>query len=489
LTRAFAFFAVFLFVGVVVQTGFAPAARAETRVVESSVENAYPGDLIFHLKAAADVNITSISLTLSHGSGTSSALREPDPFTPASEVEVSVSVDVTSGNIQVPLSADVTYSWRITTADGNTFTSEPATFAYLPPDRDWQHIESGVMRVYYHGERERAARELLIAGQDAYDQMSALLQTKLEVVPVRVMMFVTEDEMNAAREGRSTTLDDFTQTCGLKVATDVVYVIQTCNSISTAEILRHELTHIIVEAAGEGPLSVMPAWLNEGTATYAQTTPGSGFEGAFNAATRTGRFLPFADMTVPANDPGNTNLFYGQSRAMVRFLVERGGPEDFARLFALMKDGTRYDRALEQVYGFDVAGFQAEFVASFNQQQQTPTAAPTSTPAQQRPTQAVPTRAPIATSNTDGDDDGLNVAAIAIVAVAVLFGLLAVFAYLLSSMLAANRRVAAIAVQSHQVAGPPAEDAWERPAPPPGPDGETLLRQSPDPSDEEPDRS
>lgn len=486
MTRPLALFAFLLIAAVFVQSDLAPAARAETRVIESTVENDYPGNLIFHLTASADVNITEVSLTITYGRANSSALRQPEPFTPATDLTTSVTVDVTSGNIEIPVATDVTYSWAITTDDGDVLTTTPEQFTYLPPDREWQELESGVLRIYYYGNRERAARDLLIAGQEAFDKMATeILQTELSVVPVRVVMFVSEDEMNAAREGRSTTLDDFTQTCGLKVSTEVVYVIQTCASIDTSEILRHELTHIIVEAAGEGPLSVMPAWLNEGTAVYAQTTPGQGFEGAFNAAARTGRFLPFADIALPANNPANTNLFYGQSWAMVRFLIERNGPDDFARLFALMKDGTRYDRALEEVYGFNLAGFEEEFTAAVTQQQ-SPTVAPTATPGQAQPTSVAPTRAPIATSNTEDDDDGLNVAAILIVGVAVLFALLAVFAYLLSTMLASSRRSARAAAGAQPAAPegtPPAADDWERPAPPPSPDGESLLHSSGEPSE------
>src|SRR5690606_38675685 len=250
------------------------------------------------------------------------------------------------------------YTWRITGADGSVTITPEERYIHLPPNRDWQTVENDFMRVYYHGDRRNIAEAYLDAGAETYERIGKqLLGIELTQLPVKVILFADEDEMSQAQQGRGETYDAATVTCGTKHTNDIVYVIPVpCGSPDRTDTLRHELGHIINEVAGEGALAKLPSWLDEGTAVLAQSSPGN-YEQAFLAAARADRLIPFNQLGQPSNDPALVGVFYGQSWAMVSYLVEKGGPEEFARLFATIKSGTRFDRALEEVYGFDLAGF------------------------------------------------------------------------------------------------------------------------------------
>jgi hypothetical protein len=266
-------------------------------------------------------------------------------------------------------------------------------------------------------------------------------------VPVKVVMFADEAESDLARPGSGGRFDAAVTTCGTKVTNDIVLVIPiACGSADRTDTLRHEFGHILNETAGEGTLAKLPSWIDEGMAVYAQSSPGD-YRQAFDAAARANRLIPFAQMAVPATNPSQVGIFYGQSWAMVSYLIEKEGPETFAELMATIKGGRRYDQALTQVYGFaSLQAFEDEFREAVGAgQQATPTARPTSaaTPTARPQATATPTRATGGVA-ASGDDDGggIGTGTIVIGGVAMLFLLGAVFAFLMSMMMANNRKAA-----------------------------------------------
>jgi hypothetical protein len=412
-----------------------PSAGAEPRLIDQSVANEYPNRIVFRLTAEADVNITDVALHYEiTGSNTLGFNRPPD-LTPARFISVDLPLDVNTLNSYIPVGTEFVYYWEIEAADGSRTTTPEQRWLFLPPNREWRSVENGFMVVYFHGDRQALATPYLRAAEETYSTIGGLLKTELTETPVRVILFANGDEMAPARPGRGGTFDAAVTTCGTKLNATVVFVIpQACGTGDRTDTLRHELAHILNQSAGESALGKLPSWLDEGTAVVAQSEPGQGFVGPFQAAVRTGRLIPFAQMGTPSNDPRQVGLFYGQSYFMVRYLLDKGGEEKFAELFATIKSGVRFDEALRRVYGFDLAGFEQEFRAAHNVGGAAPTTAPTQAPRQQPPT-AAPTRAPgqVATQS-GGDDDGVSRVTIGIVLLAVLFLLLAVLAYLFLMM-------------------------------------------------------
>jgi hypothetical protein len=332
----------------------------------------------------------------------------------------------------------------------------------MPPGRDWKTVSNDFMVVYYHGERESLANQYLRAGADTYDRIGKQLYgIELKILPVRVVMFADEAESSPARPGSGGTFDAAVTTCGTKVASDIVLVIPiACGSGDRTDTLRHELGHILNEAAGEGGLAQLPAWLDEGAAVYAQSSPGD-YRQAMDQAITAKRIIPFAQMAIPATNPSAVGLFYGQSWAMVKYLIEKDGPAQFGKFMATIKGGRRFDQALSDVYGFaNLTAFEDAFKASVGiAPQSAPTARPSNTPepaTSPRP-QATPTRTPAApsTANSDGDGGSLGTGTIVIGGVAVLFVLGSMLAFLVSMMMQNNRTAAA------QKAGTPAPAAPE----------------------------
>ncbi|MBK6561410.1 peptidase MA family metallohydrolase [Candidatus Amarobacter glycogenicus] len=429
-------------------------ASAETVIESSALVNGYPATLTFKVTARADSDITDVTLNYAiKGRGTS-ALDKPKNLTPARNLSTEVVIQVNSSSNYIPVGSDFTYHWEITTADGGTYRGPDLEFFFLPPGKDWKNVSNEFMTVYYHGDRENIASAYLKAGVETYERIGKqLYNITLKQIPVKVIMFADESESDLARPGSGSTYDSAVTTCGTKVEIDIILLIPvTCGTPDRTDTLRHEFAHTLNETAGEGVpgergLGKLPSWMDEGAAVYAQSVPGE-FESDFASAVRSGRLIPFSQMAVPTSNPNQVGVFYGQSWAMVSYLINKGGPEAYSRLMATIKAGKRYDQAISEVYGFaDLNAFESAFKSAVGAPQQTsptvrPTTAATPTPRAQASATATRTSAAAASPGA-GDDDSVGRGTIVIGGIAVLFLLAAVFALLISLMMANNRKSSA----------------------------------------------
>ena len=421
-----------------------PSAYAETVIEASSVVNGYPKQLTFKVTARSDSEITDVSLAYAITGRGSSAIGKPANPPSGKSMSTEVVLQVNSGASYIPVGSEFVYHWEITSADGKTVSGPEQTFFFLPPNQDWKSVKGEFMTVYYHGDKESLANSYLKAGVETYDKIGkALFGVTLKQVPVKVILFDNEKESDSARPGAGTgTFDAAVTTCGTKVTNDIILLIPVeCGSTDRTDTLRHEFGHILNQTAGEGLLAKLPAWLDEGTAVYAQLGPGD-YQTAFAQAARSNQLIPFSEMATPTSDAKKVGIFYGEAYNMVKYLVDKGGTAKYGEFFATMKKGQRFDQALKTVYGMDMAAFETEFLAAQGASAPRATVAPTQRPQQVPPT-AAPTKAPQApAAKSDGGE--ISTESKIIVGVAVLFVLFALLSFLALQMMANNRKRAAV---------------------------------------------
>lgn len=131
-----------------------------------------------------------------------------------------------------------------------------------------------------------------------------------------------------------------------------------------AAVVPHELTHLII--ADQFPDGGMPHWADEGMAVLADTPLKQSlhqrdFERGRSSGniSKLGRFM--SQTSYPSAD--QVPVYYGQSAALVKFLVERQSPADFVRFLRRGAD-VGYDAAVADVYG--LAGL-AELERAWNE--------------------------------------------------------------------------------------------------------------------------
>jgi hypothetical protein len=354
------------------------AAQGGLEVTAADVVNNFPEEVVFRLSAHSEVTIEEVTLHYQILPDGVMAYARPD-FTPAERVQVDFHL---KGN-DPPRSylapgAQINYFWEMKDAAGNKLTTDPATFVYGDIRFSWDSVSEGNVSVYWYAGSRSSAQSSLEVARDTLDNVSVLLGVTVDY-PVRVWIYDSYEDMLPALPRRSEALERQVVVAGERVSSDTVLL----QGEGAGDVLRHELTHIVTHVAGEGPYGGLPAWLDEGTAMYAQSEPGEGFTSALDRAVKRDSLLSVRSMTAPTGDPSKVTLFYGQAWSLVNFLIETYGPAKFAELFATFKEGSTVDKALLKVYGFDQGGLEDAWRASLGlPPRQTLTATPTPAPAQ-----------------------------------------------------------------------------------------------------------
>jgi hypothetical protein len=376
---------------------WAPAATAQApiEVSQQQAENAFPQGVRFRLTATAEGSVQEARLRYR-------LLPDGVPALIAAEVtpgpRVEVSLELGWPRLYIPPGTTIEYSWELRDAQGNMVETPVQSFTYTDPRFPFQVEESGPVRLHwYAGGREQAQR-LLQTARETLERLQALLGTQVSF-PVQVWAYASPQDMREALPRRSEAYEARVVTAGMKVSSDTVLLAIGSGGLDT---LRHELAHIVTAAAGEGPFGDLPAWLDEGTAVYAQEDPG-GYRLAFERARRQDALLPLASLGSYPGDASKVDLFYGQSWAFVSYLIETYGEERFARLFATFKRGATVDQALVQVYGMDTYDLENAWRQSLGLPPRPRPQAPANGPVPTVP----PSTGPVASPGASGTDWGL----------------------------------------------------------------------------------
>lgn len=333
-----------------------PAAptRGQGLVIESQeTTNAFPAGAVFSIFARVPEPPQEVRLRYSIAPDGTDAMRVAS-CSGVDPVGCRAAVGDTLGTFIIP-GTEITYSWEFTLPDGTRLTSEPALFVYEDTRFEWRSVSDRNVTVHYYGNRDDLARRVLAASEETLDRLGAILGAHVGF-PVKVFLYEDASAMQPAilsspREG-VVTLGEVYFSDTAMVAADV----------TPEDIARHEVAHIVIREATRGPFGV-PAWLNEGTAVWAQREPLGGELQALDAAIARDSVLSLQVLSSSsaAGRPDTVSLFYGQSYSVVKYLVDTYGTEKFGELFATFKDGSTTDRALRAVYGLGVRELENEW--------------------------------------------------------------------------------------------------------------------------------
>jgi len=331
-----------------------PATRAHAgtfEVGETRIESDNPTSVGFRLALVSSAGLESARFNYKvlnpdgnvGGSGTAA-------FAPTSTTDVTFQLETINAERYIPVGSELIIEWELTDKDGTTLVTDEERFTFLDARYDWQTRTEGNVTVYWYSGNHGAADTAFIAAASAISDAEALLQVQVPY-PVKVIVWRSEAEGNLAMRPRGDAFDEQILTGGQRVAPDLLFVFE-----PNVDVVRHEAAHIVTKVAGDGPFTRIPSWLDEGTAVYMQTTVGRGYSDAVSFAIQTNTPLNLRSLGGQPNDPGQINLFYGQSGSTVSFLVDEFGEQSFADLYATIKAGSTAADALMTVYGFDTNG-------------------------------------------------------------------------------------------------------------------------------------
>jgi len=322
-------------------------------VRSQSASNRFPDGIQFRIFLASDANITNVRFRFRIlPDGVNATARTQ--CTTGTVVDCSASVGSTAANYMVP-GAQLVYSWEVEDANGAKLVTPDETATYQDDRFNWESItEGGITVFHYFGDIE-SQRSVLRVARETIDRISDLLNTRVDF-PIKIWVYRSAAEMTpavASRRGQGPGTS--VQTLGEVAASDTALVSRDTDFLN---VVRHELAHIVTGAATRNHIANIPTWINEGISTFAQNRLLPDEEQALSLAVQRNRVLPITSLDASARgSAGAVSLFYGQSGALVSFLVNTQGPDKFGDFVAALANDTT-DGAMTKVYGFDQLGLE-----------------------------------------------------------------------------------------------------------------------------------
>lgn len=266
---------------------------------------------------------------------------------------------VRSGN--PPPGTQLYWTWRLTNAAGNVFTTPEQTLTLNDDRFQWRTVEQDGIRVnWYVG--DEVGPVLL----DAALAARAQLENELGITPEGTVQFFIYGNASEMRDAVLYAQDWAGGLAFTEYNTILMGVEPEIAESWGQPAVRHELAHLAIDHFGWSCIGGhRPTWLNEGLAVYAEGEPDEEQIADIAFGIENNAFTPLRSLNgaFPAHDAG-ASLAYSQSYSVVDYLLAAHGAEKMRALLTTLAAGAGYDEALEQTYGANVDALEAEWRAA-----------------------------------------------------------------------------------------------------------------------------
>jgi hypothetical protein len=357
----------------------ASAQSVETiNVISYSVESQFPEGMTFKLDVESDIRIDDVRVTFEIGNrGTSQYAYLDLDQTNRPLVNGELFHRTNSNDRYIPPGSMINYWFEITDENGDTHFTEPVSWRFDDARFEWEEVTLGSVTILYHGPVRTRAERLAEAAIESLGIMGPVTGSETET-QITMTLYNNNAEMIDAVVVRSLAASRELITEGQAFDSEsVVIVLAGRSDIGTAT---HEMTHILVARAANSSGNV-PLWLNEGLAEYGNLDQTVSYERFLEWAAGTDRLILLKNLRSFPGDPNLTLVAYGQSRSVVKFMVDEYGKAKMAQLLATLGGGSNISNALDIVYGFNLTGLENLWRASIGAEPYIePTPGPTPTP-------------------------------------------------------------------------------------------------------------
>jgi len=328
-------------------------AQDEITAISSSAMVAFPLAITFNLEAEASNQIVDIDLkyTVDRLSLVPVSWRVDADFTPGLTVEASWTWDMleTGG---LPPGTELEYWWLIEDAAGQKIETSPSTLKYDDLRYDWNSLTSDQITLYWYKDNQSFAQQLIGAAEDSLQRLTSDTGLLLEQ-PTKIYIYSSFDDLR----GALVYPQEWTGGVAFSDYGVILIGISPDNLAWGKRAMAHELSHLVVHQAVFGPFGLLPTWLDEGLALYAEGELRSDLRERFDEAMSRNELISVRSLSSSfPTDPDEARLSYAESFVLVEFLLDSYGRDRMLELLDVFQGGSGYDDALTQVYGFDMDG-------------------------------------------------------------------------------------------------------------------------------------
>jgi len=347
---------------------FSPSAVAAVDgivVIDMDVDIDFPNQAVFTIEAESYVDIVDVRLyyqvdRMNYAEVVSEGWAD---FTPASMVEANWVWDMR--NVGLPSGAEVIYWWMIEDADGNRFETSPDIMNFDDDRYLWQSLTSTApqgseMSLFWYEGSDSFARELM----DTCEEGLARLTQDIGTYPERsinIYIYASDNDL----KGAMIFPQEWTGGVAFTAFSTIAIGISPSELDWGKRVLVHELTHLVVHQATFSPYGQLPLWLDEGLAMYNEGELDPVLRSYLEEAILEDELISVRSLCSPFSAYSEkASLSYAQSYSLVEYLLDNYGQDSMLDLLTIFKQGSTYDEALTEVYGFDIDGLDARWRAT-----------------------------------------------------------------------------------------------------------------------------
>ncbi|HYI23675.1 MAG TPA: peptidase MA family metallohydrolase [Candidatus Limnocylindrales bacterium] len=255
------------------------------------------------------------------------------------------------------------YQFKVRAADGST-TLGPVGEAVVTDDRfAWRTFDQDLVSVHWYEGTDAFAQAAAQVANDAIDRASSLLGTQLPN-PVDLFIYATEEDMRSAispnRENVAGQAHSSIDTMFVNIGPN-----ENPATGTTATLVAHELTHLVMNEATANPYHGVPRWIDEGVAVYLSEGYNSYWQAPVNGAVSSRTLIPLDGLRgLFPSSRDEFYLAYGESVAAIDYFIRTYGEETLWALVGSYAEGVSDDDAFTAATGADVAAFNAAWFGS-----------------------------------------------------------------------------------------------------------------------------
>ncbi|MQF69021.1 hypothetical protein FIM12_01605 [SAR202 cluster bacterium AD-804-J14_MRT_500m] len=323
------------------------------QVLRQTTEMKTPLEITFHLEVKSDMEIKDIRLNYRNGHGGHWNYSYLE-FDPDYNVAASFTLDLTGSNY-IPPGSNIEFFYTITDVLSNDNLTNLTTVMVMDPRFDWRSTSVGNITLWWYDQPDRKVKKVATEFQESLVRLEKTLNFRL-MTPINGIVYSTRKEADLALPYTSEFIDSNQIFHGFAFADWGAFIVAGLRD----DIITHEASHIFLDKAVSRPSVTLPAWLNEGFASYMESEPISVQQ--FDWSRRYDK--PLTSMNSVTGTPESLDYFYKKSESVVSFLFRVYGDQPFQSLISSLNDGLDLDSALVTAYGLDRIGLEAEWLAT-----------------------------------------------------------------------------------------------------------------------------
>ena len=263
----------------------------------------------------------------------------------------------TDGPIYIPPQGALEYFYTVRDAAGNVSETPLQSLLYTDTRFRWESVTAGPLTLLYHDLPARRVEKLKGSLEESLVWLEEVLGGRPEK-PMLGVIYNDDGEVRDAFPRLSRTIEPGQIFHGFAFADWNLFA-----GIGLREsLIVHEAAHLMLHAVVHEPSPPIPAWLNEGFASYAE--PRSNPQTAADLENRSEGPISLRGMRAVPGRVSDIRYFYRKAESVVTHLLERYGAEKFRDLLYRFGHGSSIDDALMETYGFDQNGLEKEWKQS-----------------------------------------------------------------------------------------------------------------------------